>query len=124
MPSKTPKQHRAMAAAAFGHSTLGIPKKVGKDFVAADKGKPVARAPRPPIEPDADDAPLPGRPGIMSGRRKTSDFDADDAAFATQVPPTNRLAPTAKNFLKRPKKKIGDALGQAAAAPFPPKRRR
>jgi hypothetical protein len=28
-----------MAAAAFGKSTLGIPKKVGKDFVQADKGK-------------------------------------------------------------------------------------
>lgn len=27
-----------MAAAASGHSTLGIPKKVGKDFMAADKG--------------------------------------------------------------------------------------
>ena len=28
-----------MEAAAHGHSTLGIPAKVGKDFVAADKGK-------------------------------------------------------------------------------------
>lgn len=39
MPSKTKKQHRAMEAAAHGKSTLGIPKKVGKDFVAADKRK-------------------------------------------------------------------------------------
>ena len=39
MPSKTPKQHRAMAAAAAGKSTLGIPKKVGKEFVTADKPK-------------------------------------------------------------------------------------
>ena len=38
-PSKTPKQHRAMEAAAHGKSTLGIPKKVGKEFVAADKAK-------------------------------------------------------------------------------------
>lgn len=37
MPSKTAKQHRAMEAAAHGKSTLGIPKKVGKEFVAADK---------------------------------------------------------------------------------------
>lgn len=36
MPSLTPKQHRAMEAAAHGHSTLGIPKSVGKEFVAAD----------------------------------------------------------------------------------------
>lgn len=39
MPSQTPKQHRAMEAAAHGHSTLGIPQKVGKDFVAADNAK-------------------------------------------------------------------------------------
>ena len=39
MPSKTPKQHRAMAAAAAGKSTLNIPKKVGKDFIKADKAK-------------------------------------------------------------------------------------
>ena len=39
MPSVSKKQHNAMAAAAFGKSTLGIPKKVGKDFVKADKGK-------------------------------------------------------------------------------------
>jgi hypothetical protein len=39
MPSKTQAQHNAMEAAAHGHSTLGIPKKVGEDFVAADKGK-------------------------------------------------------------------------------------
>ena len=39
MPSVSGKQHRAMAAAAYGKSTLGIPKKVGQDFVKADKGK-------------------------------------------------------------------------------------
>ena len=40
MPSATPtgKQHRAMEAAAHGRSTLGIPKKVGEDFVKADEG--------------------------------------------------------------------------------------
>jgi hypothetical protein len=37
MPSKTPKQARAMRAAAHGNSTPGIPKAVGKDFVQADK---------------------------------------------------------------------------------------
>ena len=37
MPSVSGKQHRAMEAAAHGKSILGIPKKVGKDFAAADE---------------------------------------------------------------------------------------
>ena len=37
-----------MGAAASGNSTLGIPKSVGKEFIAADKGgKLPARAPNP-----------------------------------------------------------------------------
>ena len=36
MPAVSEKQRRAMEAAAHGHSTLGIPQKVGKEFVAAD----------------------------------------------------------------------------------------
>ena len=36
MPSTSVAQHNAMEAAAHGHSTLGIPQKVGKEFVAAD----------------------------------------------------------------------------------------
>jgi len=39
VPSKTEKQRRAMQAAAHGKSTIGIPKSVGKEFVAADKRK-------------------------------------------------------------------------------------
>lgn len=39
MPSVSGKQHRAMEAAAHGHSTLGISKKVGKEFVTADGKK-------------------------------------------------------------------------------------
>jgi hypothetical protein len=39
MPSVSEPQHRAMEAAAHGHSTLGIPKSVGQDFADADKGK-------------------------------------------------------------------------------------
>ena len=34
-PIVSQAQRRAMYAAASGHSTLGIPKKVGQDFVAA-----------------------------------------------------------------------------------------
>ena len=39
MPSRTKKQARAMRAAAAGKSTIGIPKKVGKEFVQADRKK-------------------------------------------------------------------------------------
>lgn len=39
MPSVSDRQHRAMEAAAHGKSTLGISKSVGRDFVAADKGR-------------------------------------------------------------------------------------
>lgn len=38
MPPVSQQQRKAMFAAAAGKSTLGIPKKVGKEFVAADKG--------------------------------------------------------------------------------------
>ncbi|NKI68952.1 DUF2213 domain-containing protein [Collimonas pratensis] len=37
MPAVSEKQKRAMFAAAVGKSTLGIPKKVGKEFIAADE---------------------------------------------------------------------------------------
>ncbi len=43
MPSVSGKQHRAMEAAAHGNSTLGIPKKVGAEFSAADAGKRFAK---------------------------------------------------------------------------------
>lgn len=39
MPSKTPQQARAMAAACYGKSTLGIPKKVGCEFARHDQAK-------------------------------------------------------------------------------------
>jgi len=38
MPPVSQAQRGAMFAAAAGKSTLGIPKKVGKEFVAADPG--------------------------------------------------------------------------------------
>ena len=39
MPMRSESQRRAMHAAASGNSTLDIPKKVGKEFVAADMGR-------------------------------------------------------------------------------------
>lgn len=38
MPPVSEAQRKAMGAAKSGHSTLGIPKSVGKEFIAADKG--------------------------------------------------------------------------------------
>jgi hypothetical protein len=38
MPPVSEKQRKAMQAAAHGKSTLGIPRKVGKEFVKSDKG--------------------------------------------------------------------------------------
>lgn len=38
MPPRSEAQRRAMRAAAAGHSTLGIPKKVGKKFSRSDPG--------------------------------------------------------------------------------------
>lgn len=38
MPPRSESQRRAMQAAAKGKSTLGIPKKVGREFAAADPG--------------------------------------------------------------------------------------
>jgi hypothetical protein len=38
MPMQSEAQRRAMHAAASGNSTIGIPKKVGKEFAAADQG--------------------------------------------------------------------------------------
>lgn len=37
MPDVSRKEQRAMFAAKAGHSTLGIPQKVGAEFIAADK---------------------------------------------------------------------------------------
>ena len=47
MPSVTKKKGRAMAAAAAGKSKLGIPKSVGKEYVAADR-KAGKVPPKPP----------------------------------------------------------------------------
>jgi hypothetical protein len=46
MPSESQSQARAMRAAEEGHSTLGIPKSVGKDFVRADHGRKIGKLPK------------------------------------------------------------------------------
>lgn len=53
MPSVSQKQHNAMEAAAHGHSNLGIPQSVGKEFENADTGKTFKDGDEPPaIEDD------------------------------------------------------------------------
>lgn len=46
MPFKSKAQAAAMHAAAEGHSTLGIPKSVGKEFVSAGHGQKVKKLPK------------------------------------------------------------------------------
>lgn len=47
MPPVSEKQRKAMQAAAHGKSNIGIPKKVAREFVAADPGgKLPKRAPK------------------------------------------------------------------------------
>lgn len=46
MPVVSQAQNRAMRAAAAGHSTLGIPRSVGQDFVSASHGMKVGKLPQ------------------------------------------------------------------------------
>lgn len=52
MPPVSQAQRAAMHAAANGKSTLGIPKKVGAEFVKADKPGHLPEKKRPPIYKD------------------------------------------------------------------------
>jgi hypothetical protein len=47
MPPVSEAQRRAMRAAASGHSTLGIPKKVGQEFSKADPGGKLPKRKKP-----------------------------------------------------------------------------
>lgn len=47
MPSKSLRQHGAMAAAAEGRSDLGIPQEVGRKYLKADKGRKFVRRKKP-----------------------------------------------------------------------------
>lgn len=51
MPVVSQAQNRAMRAAASGGSTLGIPKSVGKEFVAASHGQDVKHLPKRKAKP-------------------------------------------------------------------------
>ena len=48
MPLVSEKQRRAMYAAAEGKSNIGIPKKVGKEFILADIGRKLPQSKQTP----------------------------------------------------------------------------
>ena len=48
MPPRSEAQRRAMRSAAAGKSTLGIPKKVGAEFVKSDPGGKLPKRKPPP----------------------------------------------------------------------------
>jgi hypothetical protein len=53
MPTESKKQRGAMFAAKAGNSTLGIPQKVGADFIKADKGRSKAQLAKLPLRKGA-----------------------------------------------------------------------
>ena len=63
MPDVSRKQQEAMAAAAGGRSTLGIPPSVGQEFIAAD------RARGPTKLPERAPKRKPGGPAIAAALR-------------------------------------------------------
>jgi len=63
MPVVSQAQNAAMRAAAAGHSTLGIPASVGRDFVNASHGMKVGKLPKFKRPPKG--RPGPGMPGAQ-----------------------------------------------------------
>ena len=94
-PPKSEAQRRAMGAAAGGNSTLGIPKKVGKEFIDADKG---GKLPAKKAEPPMAKPPSGKNPATMT-------------PSATPKPPKLGGAPTAP----------GKPAAMGAATPAKPK---
>ena len=73
-------QHIALVMAAKGKSTLGIPPKVGKEFVKADKGKKfVKKAPKAPAANAHWTAPAQDRRKTRRRARRRVDHDIGDA---------------------------------------------
>jgi len=61
MPSESKKQRVAMQIAKAGKSNIGIPQKVGADFVAADKKKSKAQLAALPLRKGAPPPPAKGK---------------------------------------------------------------
>lgn len=83
MPVVSQQQNAAMHAAAQGHSTLGIPASVGKDFVNASHGMHVSALPQ------RVQSPLESMTGLPSGKthrgkRSRGKGPKNHAAVATQ----------------------------------------
>lgn len=88
MPNVSEAQRGAMAAAAEGKSTLGIPAKVGKEFMDADQGGKLpakAPAPAPKLKPkpkkakDSGKTDLLAKQGLISPKQATKAKASIDA---------------------------------------------
>ncbi len=76
MPSKSPSQHRLMQAAAHTKGGFGgVPQKVGKEFVNADKGKVMKKANGGSIDNDYDAPPRTRYRPAPDARNFDSDID-------------------------------------------------
>jgi hypothetical protein len=76
VPSKSPAQHRLMQAAAHTKGGFGgVPQKVGKEFVKADKGKSMKKANGGPVDDDYDAPPRTRYRPAPDARNFDSDID-------------------------------------------------
>lgn len=84
MPMQSEQQRKAMHAAASGKSTLGIPKKVGREFVDADEG---GKLPKRAGQYD-----LPKSSRAMPPKKVNAVLDAQsDAAVGMRLPKSNKV---------------------------------
>lgn len=87
MPSKSPAQHRLMQAAAHTKGGFGgVPQKVGKEFVQADKGKTMKKA--------------------IGGSTNPRDYDSDTDYYAARDKSMMGVPSGMKTALKGIKKDI------------------
>ena len=102
MPPVSEKQRRAMRAAAEGKSNIGIPKKVGKEYSAADKGgKLPKQAPASPKSEAAGDQP-PKTYEAHEAREKATmgaGYEAHEAAEQASYRPGGTHTPPRANVI-------------------------
>jgi hypothetical protein len=111
-PPVSQAQRAAMGAAASGHSTLGIPKKVGKEFIDADKG---GKLPEKKAEESMGKAALPAAPKAqMAQHMNIAGSKAAAAPAAAGAKPAAMPSPAAHAGRAQ-------AFGAAAAGAFQPK---
>ena len=88
MPSVSQAQRGAMAAAAAGKSNIGIPKSVGQEFMAADKGGKLPARKEKPVKKYAKGGYVFDNPDRARGgpsRTETSRFMKTPDTFRTSI---------------------------------------